>query len=372
MMLFILVILIVVLMAAVLYFYAFRYEPVNFVLSKVNIFLKSEKNKDKGKGKGQEKEKDSDSYDVKDNYDPALTILHLSDFHLRKDRKGEKLFKFVKNLGNLSVDFIFITGDLVEKDKNIEYLIKMLSPLKAKYGKYAIFGVHDYYNKTPAEFIKNMLKRKRTYKRQNNILHLISRLSDIGIKVLRNESETIDLKGFSEIKEVEIIGLDDPIIKKIDIVKAFEGIKKYKRDGENFRDVEDFSEYKLKLSNKNEYRSKYKKTFILKKEKIHTLNNESTLRLSLIHTPDSSAIIDLAERGVDIIFGGHTHGGQVRIPGIGALISGCRIKTKFASGLFYFKSFVLYVTRGLGEGRYSPFRFYCQPEASLIRMFVEM
>jgi predicted MPP superfamily phosphohydrolase len=91
--------------------------------------------------------------------------------------------------------------------------------------------------------------------------------------------------------------------------------------------------------------------------------------MALVHTPDNDSIISLSKRNIDIIFCGHTHGGQVRLPFIGAVISGCKLKTKFASGLFYFTNTVLYVTKGLGEGKYSPFRFYCQPEASLVNIY---
>ncbi|HAJ95453.1 MAG TPA: hypothetical protein DCP02_04375, partial [Actinobacteria bacterium] len=56
-------------------------------------------------------------------------------------------------------------------------------------------------------------------------------------------------------------------------------------------------------------------------------------------------------------------------PLIGAIISGCRIKTAFASGLFYFKKMVLFITRGLGEGKYSQFRCYCPPEAVRISIY---
>ena len=79
--------------------------------------------------------------------------------------------------------------------------------------------------------------------------------------------------------------------------------------------------------------------------------------------------MDLGQLGTDIIISGHTHGGQVRLPVIGAILSGCNIRTRYASGLFYFKQFVLYVNRGLGEGRYSQFRFFCQPEASLLTFY---
>jgi predicted MPP superfamily phosphohydrolase len=323
---------------AVLYLYAFRYEPFNFKLSDVDIFVK---------------DKLTDKTGVNRPAKPILTILHLSDFHLRENSKGKRLFKFVRSLSRLNVDFILITGDLLESDKNIGYLVEMLSPLRAKYGKYAVFGVHDHYYKTVAEFLKNIFKKKRKYKKENDVSYIIKKLNDIGIEVLVNQVRKISIKG-SDVSNVEIIGLDDPIIKKTDIAKAFSYIGPIK---------------KLKPLKKSDYLKEYRDTFKLRESKIHKLNNDGVLRIILLHTPDSGSIIDLAANGSDIILSGHTHGGQVRLPLIGAIISGCNIKTKFASGLFYFKKFVLYVSRGLGEGRYSQFRFYCQPEASLIRIY---
>lgn len=323
---------------AALYLYAFKYEPANFKLSEVDIFIKDNLKFKAGKNKSDK---------------PILTFLHLSDFHLRKNSKGKKLFKFVRSLNKLNVDFILITGDLTENDKNIEYLISMLSPLKAKYGKYAVFGVHDHYNKALVEFIRNMFKKKKRYKRENDVTYMAKRLKDIGIEVLRNESRRINI-GSYDIGDIEIIGLDDPIINKIDIVKAFSHIDHIDS---------------LKLLKKSDYKNAYKSIFKLKEEKIHKINNRGKLRIILMHTPDTNSIINLARKEVDIIFGGHTHGGQVRLPLVGAVVSGCKIKTKFASGLFYFRNFVLYVTRGLGEGRYSQFRFYCQPEASLVKIY---
>lgn len=323
---------------AALYLYAFKYEPANFKLSEVDIFIKDNLKFKAGKNKSDK---------------PILTFLHLSDFHLRKNSKGKKLFKFVRSLNKLNVDFILITGDLTENDKNIEYLISMLSPLKAKYGKYAVFGVHDHYNKALVEFIRNMFKKKKRYKRENDVTYMAKRLKDIGIEVLRNESRRINI-GSYDIGDIEIIGLDDPIINKIDIVKAFSHIDHIDS---------------LKLLKKSDYKNAYKSIFKLKEEKIHKINNRGKLRIILMHTPDTNSIINLARKEVDIIFGGHTHGGQVRLPLVGAVVSGCKIKTKFASGLFYFRNFVLYVTRGLGESRYSQFRFYCQPEASLVKIY---
>lgn len=317
-----------------LYLYAFRYEPVNFRLTDVDIFIKDGTLQETGGNKSGE---------------PILTILHLSDFHLRRNFKGKKLFKFVQGLAELNADFIFITGDLVGSSNSIEYMIEMLSPLRAKLGKYAVFGVHDHYDKALMEFVKNMFKRKKSYKKENDVAHIVKRLKDIGIEVLTNESKKIGIN-HAGLGSVEIIGLDDPIVKKIDMVKAFSHIDPIGK----LEPVE---------------KSDREEVFRLRGEKMHKINSRGKLRLAIIHTPDADSIVDLVRKKTDIIFSGHTHGGQVRLPLIGAVISGCKIKTKFASGLFYFKSFALYVTRGLGEGKYSQFRFYCQPEANLVRIY---
>ena len=166
-----------------IFLYAFIYEPTNFRLSEVNILIRDRQPQDElqddtlpasDSQNGILQDNLTGSNLLHDNLSrktssrldefvnkPVLTILHLSDFHLRKNFKGKKLFQFVKNLVYLYPDFIFITGDLLGSSDNIDYLIEMLSPLKAKSGKYAVFGVHDHYDKAFIEFIKNMFKRKR-------------------------------------------------------------------------------------------------------------------------------------------------------------------------------------------------------------------
>jgi predicted MPP superfamily phosphohydrolase len=363
---------------ALVYWYAFRFEPVNFKVSNIEINLM----------------KNADI--IKDNTcstnghglttPSGFTILHLSDFHLRRDRNGEKLFSFIRSLSVYDPDFIFITGDLVEKDIYFDYLVEMLEGLNAKAGKYAVFGVHDYYNKTLKEFIKNMVRKKREYRVKNDVSLLISKLNGIGIKVLRNERVSHTLK---DGLDINITGLEDFIIGITDISKAFR--KSCRIDKITGTWSEDNYNKEEKSRNKNnsqdityEYKSNKENTvlaegeygnesinkdlLVLDKVNFHKLKNNQKIEICLTHTPDMDLFGRLVENGVDIIFSGHTHGGQVRLPGIGAIISGCNIKARYASGLFYFKQFVLYISRGLGEGRYSPFRFYCQPEAAVIEV----
>jgi predicted MPP superfamily phosphohydrolase len=76
--------------------------------------------------------------------------------------------------------------------------------------------------------------------------------------------------------------------------------------------------------------------------------------------------------GASLIFAGHTHGGQVCLPGYGALVTNCDIPRRQAKGLSIwrhaFRSAYLNVSAGLGTSIYAPFRFACPPEATLLTL----
>jgi uncharacterized protein len=328
----------VFLLAVLFSLYAFRFETTNFVVSVRKIYLRE---KDTKKGQRQEL---------------VLRILHLSDFHLRKDRKGRHLYAFVESLQSIEADLILITGDMVEKDTLFDHLISMLSGFRARYGIYAVFGAHDYYNKRPTEFVRNMFAKKESYARKNDTGLLTKKLEKIGVTTLLNDSRTI--QDGQDFAAIEIIGIDDPIIGKTDIGRAFAKVEKGSVSAPPAGAV----------SGKRCAREK-KEAFAPNKEKVHVLHQKGRLRIALVHTPDADVLTDLHRNDVDIVFAGHTHGGQIRLPLAGAIISGCNLKVKFAAGLFYFKNSVLHVSRGLGEGRYSPFRFFCSPEAIILEVY---
>jgi hypothetical protein len=87
--------------------------------------------------------------------------------------------------------------------------------------------------------------------------------------------------------------------------------------------------------------------------------------LLLYHTPD--LILEAAEAGVDLQLSGHTHGGQVRLPFFGALITASLYGKRFEVGRKQVEGTTLYVTRGIGmEGKGAPrARFLCPPEIIL-------
>jgi len=76
----------------------------------------------------------------------------------------------------------------------------------------------------------------------------------------------------------------------------------------------------------------------------------------------------LAGKGVDLILAGHTHGGQIRLPWVGALwVPGQGKFPKYDAGLFFQDGTYLYINRGLGTSGI-PVRFMCRPEVAVITL----
>lgn len=87
---------------------------------------------------------------------------------------------------------------------------------------------------------------------------------------------------------------------------------------------------------------------------------DSTL-IALSHTPDN--VYELAAGGVGVVFSGHLHGGQVRLPGLGAVVSPSRYGRRFTSGHFLVEGTHLFVSSGVGG---IPFRLWCQPDILVV------
>jgi predicted MPP superfamily phosphohydrolase len=92
------------------------------------------------------------------------------------------------------------------------------------------------------------------------------------------------------------------------------------------------------------------------------------LALVLTHTPDN--IHRLEGRGIDAIFAGHYHGGQVRIPGIGSLVVPSKYGRQYDHGHFVFGRTHLFVTSGIGSAE-PPVRIWCPPDALIVDFLPE-
>lgn len=241
---------------------------------------------------------------------PWLKVLHLSDFHFYKGQERRR--DFLHRLAEETYDFVFITGDLIDNDSGIALCHEALRPLKAKYGIYSVLGNHDYthvqwhhiFHRTGGA-VESMLRR------QNDVPRLIDGLREMGIVVLCNQRREVEMKGGA----ITVAGVDDPYLQKDDVEETFRGYEKNKP------------------------------CFVL------------------IHTPDRYQ--ELAEKGAEMVFCGHTHGGQVRMPFVGPVITRTLAPRKFAGGLVRVNGTYYHTSKGLGSGPLTRPRFLCPPEVNL-------
>ena len=98
--------------------------------------------------------------------------------------------------------------------------------------------------------------------------------------------------------------------------------------------------------------------------------------LGVTHAPYQRVLNGFIDLGADAILGGHTHGGQVCIPGYGALVANCDIPLKQAKGLSTWshggRTVPLNVSAGCGHSIYAPVRFACRPEATLLTLTAQV
>ena len=98
------------------------------------------------------------------------------------------------------------------------------------------------------------------------------------------------------------------------------------------------------------------------------------LRLGVTHAPYTRVVSALTSTGADLILAGHTHGGQIGIPGVGAIITNCDISRPYAKGLKRWhapdgSAAWLHVSAGLGTSPYAKVRIATRPEASLLHVY---
>jgi len=101
------------------------------------------------------------------------------------------------------------------------------------------------------------------------------------------------------------------------------------------------------------------------------------LRIGVAHAPYLRVLDQFAADGYDLVFAGHTHGGQVCLPGGRALTTNCDLEPERAKGLHRHPadsrpgdpgSSWLHVSAGLGTSPYAQIRLCCRPEATLVTL----
>lgn len=99
---------------------------------------------------------------------------------------------------------------------------------------------------------------------------------------------------------------------------------------------------------------------------------EDVLDVGVTHAPYQRVLDAMTADGVPLILAGHTHGGQVAVPGHGALVTNCDLPREKAKGLFEHTTgghtAQVHVSAGVGMSPFAPYRFACPPEVTLLTL----
>ncbi len=250
-----------------------------------------------------------------------LDILHISDLHLKRGNTPK--LKFLRGLQDTPVDLVFVTGDLIEDDSGIDYCVETLRGFKPSIGTFAIFGAHDRWDSTPLKVALDLSTGRYHPGRPNDFERLRRELEKAGVICLVNESHRVALCGQSTGEtepesELWIAGIDDKFVELDDMGKAIDGVP------------------------------------------------HDAFRILLTHTIESPQ--ELAGYGFDAVFAGHSHGGQVRLPILGPIITRSSLPREFARGVFEVDGTSFHINNGIGTGQWTPFRLLCRPEATFITL----
>jgi len=222
---------------------------------------------------------------------------------------------FLRSLAAERPDLVVTTGDNLAGPDGVAAMLDAMAPLRGVPGAF-VLGSNDYYAPRPKNPLKYFWpKHKRVVGRPLPWRDLVDGFEDLGWTDLTNARVVV----VAGAREVEVAGVDDPHLKRDRLAVADPPVR---------ADV--------------------------------------PLHIALVHAPEPRALDRFERSGFDLVLCGHTHGGQLRIPGIGALVTNCGIDRGRARGLSRWGGAWLHVSAGLGTSPYAPVRFACRPEASLL------
>jgi uncharacterized protein len=251
-----------------------------------------------------------------------VRVLHISDIHLTPGR--HRLLSWIRSLDALAPDLVVNTGDSIAHAEAVRPLLEALGPLLDRPGVF-VYGSNDIYAPiphNPLRYFRGPSKRRRDVP-ELPWAELGAGLAAAGWLDMNNARGRIKAGNL----DIEVGGVHDSHIK----------------------------------------RDRYE-------EIAGPTDPSADLRLGVMHSPEPRVMDQFAADGYDLLLAGHTHGGQVCLPGIGTLVTNCGIDRDRASGLNRHPLQGdkdrpwLHVSAGLGTSPWAPFRFSCRPEASLLTL----
>ncbi len=268
-----------------------------------------------------------ESIDVLEPGAKQIRVLHLSDLHLApwQTRKID----WVRSLADLNPDLVVATGDMLGHTGALPALRTALAPFAGTPGVY-VHGSNDYFGPTfpnPLEYLWKP-SSDREHGEPLDTPRLEDLFTTLGWMNLNNSSGRMTVNG----SRIVFAGTDDA---------------------------------HLGLDRLDTVTGSLEKTLESETESVSTV-------IGVTHAPYRRVLNFLTTLGVDAIFAGHTHGGQVCVPGVGALTTNSDLPASLARGLSVWnhldRSAFLNVSAGIGTSIFAPVRFACPPEAVLVTL----
>lgn len=233
----------------------------------------------------------------------GLRIGHISDLHFTGQLRYEHYQFVLDRFLELEPDLIVLSGDIIDYDHCLPWIEPLLASLVAPYGCAFVLGNHD--------------------RRLRDVRALASKISSLGHFDLGKNDMCIAL---SSQTRIEMSGNERPWLERHIDGQFGRQSGTVAAEADNLR--------------------------------------SQCLRIAVSHSPDQ--IVWARRNQFDLMLAGHTHGGQVRLPGVGPIVSPSRYGSRFASGVFYLAPTLLHVSRGVAGTH--PLRWRCKPEISLLTL----
>ena len=255
-----------------------------------------------------------------------VKVLHLSDIHMRP-AQGRKQ-DWIRGLADLEPDLVVSTGDNLAHMESVPVVLDSLGPLLDVPGVF-VLGSNDYFAPTMRNPVKYLLPddgRRSVHSPRLPWRKLIKGFEKRGWLDLDNRRDGLKVRDL----RFAFAGVDDPHLGYDDLATV-----------------------------------------------AGPADESADVRVAVTHAPYLRVLDRFAADGYDAIFAGHTHGGQLCLPGKGALVTNCDLDTGRAKGLHRHpaesrpgdpRSSWLHVSAGLGTSPYAPARFFCRPEATLVTL----
>jgi len=245
-----------------------------------------------------------------------LRILHFSDAHFVPSQTWKR--DWIHGLGQLQPDLVINTGDSIAHSDAVPGFLDAIGPLLERPGAF-VFGSNDFYApvfKNPARYLFPD-DGERVQGHELPWRELRQAMSDGGWVDLTNARTQVTADG----RRIELVGTDDAHVSR-DRYETVAG----------------------------------------------PTDAEALITIGVTHSPQARVISGMAADGCGLILAGHTHGGQLRVPFYGALVTNCDLDRGRARGLSRYDGTWLHVSAGLGTSPLAPVRFACPPEATLLTL----